>query len=45
MIWVHCFRYTEDAVVSSDFIGDSHSSIIDAKAGIMMSPTYVKVSY
>lgn len=35
--------YTEDAVVSSDFIGDSRSSIVDAKAGIMMSPTFVKL--
>nr|NVI74039.1 glyceraldehyde 3 phosphate dehydrogenase 1 [Cucujiformia] len=26
--------YTEDEVVSSDFIGDSHSSVFDAKAGI-----------
>ena len=30
--------YTEDAVVSSDFIGDSHSSIFDAGAGISISP-------
>lgn len=35
--------YTEDAVVSSDFIGDSHASIFDANAGIMLSPTFVKV--
>lgn len=35
--------YTEDAVVSSDFIGDTHSSIFDANAGIMLSPTFVKV--
>ena len=27
--------YTEDEVVSSDFIGDPHSSIFDAKAGIV----------
>ena len=33
--------YTEDAVVSSDFIGDTHASIFDANAGIM--PTFVKV--
>jgi len=35
--------YTEDEVVSSDFIGDSHSSIFDAKAGIQLSDTFVKV--
>jgi glyceraldehyde 3-phosphate dehydrogenase len=35
--------YTEDDVVSSDFIGDTHSSIFDAKAGIQLNPTFVKV--
>jgi glyceraldehyde 3-phosphate dehydrogenase len=35
--------YTEDDVVSSDFIGDSRTSIFDAGAGIMLSPTFVKV--
>lgn len=35
--------YTEDAVVSNDFIGDSRTSIFDAGAGIMLSPTFVKV--
>lgn len=35
--------YTEDAVVSTDFVGDSHSSIVDAKAGIQLSPTFVKL--
>ncbi len=35
--------YTEDAVVSSDFIGDPHTSIFDAAAGIQLSPTFVKV--
>lgn len=35
--------YTEDAVVSCDFLGDSRTSIFDAKAGIMLSPTFVKV--
>eukprot|EP00954_Amorphochlora_amoebiformis_P025138 1371138-Amorphochlora_amoeboformis.AAC.1 len=34
--------YTEDAVVSSDFYGDTHSSTFDAKAGIALSPTFVK---
>lgn len=35
--------YTEDAVVSSDFIGDTRTSIFDAKAGIAISDTFVKV--
>ena len=35
--------YTEDAVVSSDFLGDSHSSIFDASAGIQLSPKFVKL--
>lgn len=35
--------YTEDQVVSADFIGDQRSSIFDAKAGIALSPTFVKV--
>merc|ERR1712203_552098 len=35
--------YTEDQVVSTDFLGDPHSSIFDAKAGIQLSPTFVKL--
>jgi len=35
--------YTEDDVVSSDFIGDSHSSIFDKKAGIALSDDFVKL--
>jgi len=35
--------YTEDQVVSSDFIHSNLSSIFDADAGIMLSPTFVKV--
>ncbi len=35
--------YTEDAVVSSDFIGDARTSIYDANAGIMLTPTFVKL--
>ncbi|HEY8363866.1 MAG TPA: type I glyceraldehyde-3-phosphate dehydrogenase, partial [Tissierellaceae bacterium] len=34
---------TEDDVVSSDFIGDSHTSIFDAKAGIMLNEKFVKL--
>jgi len=35
--------YTEEDVVSSDFISDSRSSIFDAKAGIALSPNFVKL--
>jgi len=35
--------YTEDMVVSTDFLGDQRSSIFDAKAGIQLSPTFVKL--
>ena len=35
--------YTEDAVVSSDFLSDSRSSIFDASAGIQLSPKFVKL--
>ena len=35
--------YTEEAVVSSDFIGDPRTSIFDAKAGIALTDTFVKV--
>ncbi|EJS43565.1 tdh3p [Saccharomyces arboricola H-6] len=35
--------YTEDAVVSSDFLGDANSSIFDAAAGIQLSPKFVKL--
>lgn len=35
--------YTEDAVVSSDFIGDRRSSIFDAEAGISLNGNFVKL--
>lgn len=35
--------YTEDDVVSSDFMTDSHSSIFDAKASICLDDTFVKL--
>jgi len=35
--------YTEDEVVSSDFIHDSRTSIFDAKAGIMLNSNFVKL--
>ncbi|QBG34585.1 type I glyceraldehyde-3-phosphate dehydrogenase [Litorilituus sediminis] len=35
--------YTEDAVVSNDFIGETCTSVFDAKAGISLTDTFVKV--
>ncbi len=35
--------YTDEAVVSTDFRGDARTSIFDAKAGIALDPTFVKV--
>ncbi len=36
-------EYTDEAVVSSDFIGDKHTSIFDATAGIMLTDSFVKL--
>ena len=36
-------EYTDEDVVSSDFLGDTHTSIFDAKAGIALTDTFVKV--
>ena len=35
--------YTEEGVVSSDFVGDTRTSIFDAAAGIMLNPKFVKL--
>ncbi|HET8735811.1 MAG TPA: type I glyceraldehyde-3-phosphate dehydrogenase [Pricia sp.] len=35
--------YTEDAVVSQDFVGDTHISTFDASAGIELNPKFFKV--
>ncbi len=35
--------YTEDAVVSSDFLGDARTSIFDANAGVYLTENFVKV--
>ena len=36
-------EYTDEPVVSSDFLGDSHTSIFDAAAGIQLTDTFVKL--
>src|SRR5436853_45116 len=35
--------YTEDQVVSTDFLGDARTSIFDADAGIALNDTFIKV--
>lgn len=35
--------FTDQEVVSSDFIGDTHSSIFDAGASIILNPNFVKL--
>ena len=35
--------YTEDAVVTSDFLGDPRTPICDKNAGIQLTPTFVKI--
>ena len=35
--------YTEDQVVSADFVGETCSTVFDAGAGIMLTPTFVKL--
>lgn len=35
--------YTEDQVVSNDFLGEERTSVFDAGAGIMLNDTFVKV--
>ena len=35
--------YTEDEVVSTDFLGDARTSIFDAKAGISLNENFVKI--
>lgn len=36
-------RYTEDSVVSTDFIGDTASSTFDASAGIQLNKNFIKL--
>ena len=35
--------YTEDAIVSSDILGDAHTSIFDATAGIALTGNFMKL--
>lgn len=41
--WKGILGYTDEEVVSADFISDSRSSIFDAKAGIALTPKFVKL--
>ncbi|MPN49886.1 Glyceraldehyde-3-phosphate dehydrogenase A [bioreactor metagenome] len=41
--WAGIIGYTEDAVVSSDFITDPRTSIFDAGAGISLNEHFVKL--
>jgi len=36
-------RYTDEPIVSQDIVGDAHSAIFDAEAGIMLSSKFVKI--
>lgn len=42
-LFIFYFFANHSQVVSSDFISDTHSSIFDAKAGIALTPTFVKL--
>ena len=42
-VWHLEFLHVDDLVVSSDFIHDEHTSIFDAKAGIALTDTFVKL--
>lgn len=41
--WNGIIEYVDEPVVSSDFIGDAHTSIFDALAGIELNETFVKL--
>jgi len=41
--WKGILGYTDEDVVSSDCVGDPHTSIFDAKAGIALTDTFVKL--
>lgn len=43
LVMVQIGSYTEDAVVSTDFIGSTESSIFDAQAGIALNANFVKL--
>ena len=36
-------EYTEEPIVSTDIIHNQHTCVFDANAGIMLSPTFVKL--
>ena len=35
--------YTEDLVVSQDFVGETHTSVFDSNAGIALTDNFIKV--
>ena len=41
--WLGILGYTEELVVSQDFMGDARSSIVDAKAGIQLNESFYKI--
>ena len=43
MVRIGVMGYTEDAVVSQDFVNDTRSSIFDAKAGLALNSKFVKL--
>lgn len=43
MLDAYSRSYTEDEVVSTDFVGSTESSVFDAKAGISLNSNFVKL--
>lgn len=41
--YTNIIRYTEDAIVSQDVVGEVNTCLFDATAGIMLNPTFVKL--
>lgn len=41
--WKGIFHFTEEDVVSSDFMSDTHSCVVDSKASIYLNDTFIKL--